>query len=71
VPQDYDTVLRRLASDGNWVVAPVQPQYVPMDPVLKLLGSSREVLQVTRARQGCRNRFSQGYYLQKQSVRDD
>ena len=47
MPQDYDTVLRRLAADGNWVVAPVQPQYVPKDPVLKLLGGSREVLQVT------------------------
>ncbi len=52
MPQDYNTVLRRLAADGNWVVAPVQPQYVPMDPVLKLLGGSREKLQVMCPQQG-------------------
>lgn len=44
--QDYDTVLRRLAADGNWIVAPLQPQYVPLDPILKQLGGSKQVLQV-------------------------
>jgi hypothetical protein len=49
VPQDYDTLLQRVAADGNWVIAPVQPQFVPKDPVLKLKGTSRAVLQVTPA----------------------
>ena len=70
MPQDYDTVLRRLATDGNWVVAPVQPQYVPKDPVLKLLGGSREVLQVMQAHRVAII-VSAGDTDSKQSVHDD
>ncbi len=44
--QDYATVLERIAADGMWVVAPVQPQFIPEDPVLKALGANRETLQV-------------------------
>ena len=35
-------MLEGIAADGLWVIAPVQPQLLPKDPVFKLLGSSDE-----------------------------
>ena len=33
-PPDYQTVLQALTAEGFWVVAPVQPRFVPADPVI-------------------------------------